>query len=140
MKSVEEVVRELIASKCSNSTLTEKKEFETIRHLIHDSEKALCLIVGLIDNDPWLILLSDQRIIMVQKQTETGSIFKQYGLEQVKDLRLDSFGEMAALTFIFEDDKLFKADYLSLKDANEFGRLLVKAIEIWTNKLNQFLI
>ncbi|AUF83658.1 hypothetical protein CXP39_02500 [Mesoplasma syrphidae] len=108
--------------------------------MIFDLEKMLYLIVGSIDNEPWLLLLTDQRIIMIQKETEMGSFIQQYGLEEVNDLKLDSFGKIAALTFIFENKSLIKVDYLSLKQANEFGRLLVEAIENWTNKLDQFLV
>ncbi|WP_027047994.1 PH domain-containing protein [Mesoplasma syrphidae] len=140
MKNIDQIKKELISNHCSNFELIEKREFTRALNMIFDLEKMLYLIVGSIDNEPWLLLLTDQRIIMIQKETEMGSFIQQYGLEEVNDLKLDSFGKIAALTFIFENKSLIKVDYLSLKQANEFGRLLVEAIENWTNKLDQFLV
>ncbi|WP_026389714.1 PH domain-containing protein [[Acholeplasma] multilocale] len=140
MKNFDNFKNQLISNDSENHELVSKNEFKYLAKIIFDEEILLDIIVGSIDNQAWMLLVTDQRLLMAKKESLIGSQVKQFGLEEILDLKLETFGDMGALTFIPESSDLFKLDYLKLKEAKSFGRNLAKAINAWTEKIRKNLI
>lgn len=118
----------------------DKKEFLQLTDYIFLTEKLTAIVVGGIETEPWLLALTDQRLLLVKKTTIYGSEVKQYGLEEILDLKFNSHGQKASLVFDLTQNRKLKVDSINHQIAKDFGRLIASNIYIWNANLTSYLL
>ncbi|ATQ35663.1 hypothetical protein MENTO_v1c05280 [Mesoplasma entomophilum] len=109
--------------------LLEKKEFFEVEKYFLSDEYVIDIIVGEINAFAHMILLTNKRLFTISKFIQTASQIKQYGLEQIEDVKLGVLGDIADLTMIFKNGNIFKIDYLHTQVAQKFGYNISKMYE-----------
>ncbi|ATI74132.1 PH domain-containing protein [Mesoplasma florum] len=109
--------------------LINKKEFQEVEKYFLSEEFIIDIIVGEINAFAHMVLLTNKRLFTISKFIQTASQIKQYGLEQIEDVKLGVLGDIADLTMIFKSGIIFKVDYLHTQDAQKFGYNISKMYE-----------
>ncbi|AVN60494.1 hypothetical protein CG007_02620 [Mesoplasma entomophilum] len=115
--------------------LLEKKEFFEVEKYFLSDEYVIDIIVGEINAFAHMILLTNKRLFTISKFIQTASQIKQYGLEQIEDVKLGVLGDIADLTMIFKNGNIFKIDYLHTQVAQKFGYNISKMYEEFIKSL-----
>ncbi|ATZ21727.1 PH domain-containing protein [Mesoplasma tabanidae] len=115
--------------------LLDKKEFHEVEKYFLSDEYVIDIIVGEINAFAHMVLLTNKRLFTISKFIQTASQIKQYGLEQIDDVKLKVLGDTADLTIIFKNNNIFKIDYLHTQDAQKFGYNISKMYEEFISSL-----
>ncbi|AVN62506.1 hypothetical protein CG001_02545 [Mesoplasma coleopterae] len=115
--------------------LINKKEFHEVEKYFLFDEFVIDIIVGEINAFAHMVLLTNKRLFTISKFIQTASQIKQYGLEQIEDVKLGVLGDIADLTMIFKNGNIFKIDYLHTQDAQKFGYNISKMYEEFIKSL-----
>ncbi|ASZ09259.1 hypothetical protein CK556_02755 [Mesoplasma chauliocola] len=113
--------------------LLDKKEFKEVEKYFLSNEHVIDIVVGEINAFAHMVLLTDKRIFTISKFIQTGSQIKQYGLEQIDDVKLGVMGDIADLTIFLKNGVLFKLDYLHTEIAKRFGYNISKMYKDFLN-------
>jgi len=124
-----------IAEKIGDDQFFTKKELNYLPEILSPNEEVLAFTSGLMDDDTWLITLTDKRIIFLDK----GMI---YGLKQTV-INLDKINSVSGKTGIFFGE-IFIEDGAKERHINNvwkktvkpFTNLVMEAIENHRNKLH----
>ncbi|MDQ0567387.1 PH domain-containing protein [Mycoplasma yeatsii] len=135
MKSKESIINDLKNNLSNNLDLVNKKEFDDLVNLFFDDEEIIDLLVVGIDNKAWLLTLTDKRLFFVKKHNLYNNVIKQYGLEQLKDLRLTDSTQFASLSFIFDND-FIKVENITLNEAKLIGKKIAQSNINWLDEIN----
>ncbi|AAT75843.1 unknown protein [Mesoplasma florum L1] len=115
--------------------LIDKKEFNEVEKYFLSDEYVIDIIVGEINAFAHMILLTNKRLFTISKFIQTASQIKQYGLEQIEDVKLGVLGDIADLTMIFKNGNIFKIDYLHTEVAQKFGYNISKMYDEFIKSL-----
>ncbi|EOA06941.1 Hypothetical protein MYEA_7130 [Mycoplasma yeatsii 13926] len=135
MKSKESIINDLKNNLSNNLDLVNKKEFDDLVNLFFDDEEIIDLLVVGIENKAWLLTLTNKRLFFVKKHNLYNNVIKQYGLEQLKDLRLTDSTQFASLSFIFEND-FIKVENITLNEAKLIGKKIAQSNINWLDEIN----
>ncbi|WP_434341940.1 PH domain-containing protein [Mycoplasma putrefaciens] len=140
MKTKQQIINDLKTNLSDHIDLIDKKEFESLVKFFFDNEEIVELLVVGIENQAWLITLTNQRIFFVKKHNLYNNIIQQYGLEQLKDLRLSSLADQANLSFILNNDQTIRAEEISLNQAQSLAKKIARAHISWMSEINNKVI
>lgn len=115
--------------------LLDKKEFAEVEKYFVSNEFVIDIIVGEINAFAHMILLTNKRIFTISKFIQTTSQIKQFGLEQIEDVKLGVMGDTADLTMFFKNGNIFKIDYLYTEVAQKFGYNISKMYDDYIKSL-----
>ncbi|KNG79175.1 PH domain-containing protein [Mycoplasma sp. HU2014] len=134
MKSKESIINDLKNNLSNNLDLVNKKEFDDLVNLFFDDEEIIDLLVVGIENKAWLLTLTNKRLFFVKKHNLYNNVIKQYGLEQLKDLRLTDSTQFASLSFIFDND-FIKVENITLNEAKLIGKKIAQSNINWLDEI-----
>ncbi|AJM71942.1 PH domain-containing protein [Mycoplasma yeatsii] len=135
MKSKESIINDLKNNLSNNLYLVNKKEFNDLVNLFFDDEEIIDLLVVGIENKAWLLTLTNKRLFFVKKHNLYNNVIKQYGLEQLKDLRLTDSTQFASLSFVFDND-FIKVENITLNEAKLIGKKIAQSNINWLDEIN----
>ncbi|ATZ18193.1 PH domain-containing protein [Mesoplasma melaleucae] len=115
--------------------LLDKKEFQEVEKYFVSNEFVVDIIVGEINAFAHMILLTNKRLFTISKFIQTASQIKQFGLEQIEDVKLGVMGDTADLRMLFKNGNIFKIDYLHTEVAQKFGYNISKMYEEFIKRL-----
>lgn len=114
-----------IATEMRETQFLSKKELDHVPHILQDGEQVLAFATGLMNNDTWLITLTDRRIIFLDK----GMV---YGLRQAV-IDLDKVSSVSFTTrWLFGD--------IHIRDSSgtyQITNVWKKSIVPFTNRVQQ---
>ncbi|ATZ18831.1 hypothetical protein ESOMN_v1c04490 [Williamsoniiplasma somnilux] len=115
-------------------------EFQTLAKELFANEILHGVIVGIIEYSTWMIGLTDRRLILIKKAELYGSEIRQFGLEEILNIKLETQGYKANLIFDLAKDLGFKITEINIDNSRIFGRKLVNNMELWNSNFVGYLI
>lgn len=115
--------------------LKQSNEFIAITGKLFSNEMVIELVVCEVFGLAHLFILTNSRIMLVSKQIEVSFDIKQFGLEEVADLKINTTGEVYDLTIFFKNKNLVKLDYINVEDVNDLANTIYQTQKQWNKDI-----